>query len=121
MKKWFGVSILGLGFFYGKTEYAMAATTEGYDLSKIKETSENVTFDSLGALAMEYSIPILVTVVIISGILALLGIAFKPLRAAAMGLLGTGVVFFIGVNYAPQITGIMIAIVDGIMSRVSGG
>lgn len=94
--------------------------TEGYDLSKIKETSENVDFESLGALAKGYSIPILVVLVVLSGFSALLGLFYQPMKLAAGSLLGIGLVFYIAVNFAPQIVGIMMAIVNAVMLSVSG-
>lgn len=109
--------LFNFGFSINETH----ASTQGYDLNKIKETSENVSLESLGSLAKEYSIPILIVCVVLSGFLALGGIAFKPLKVAAGSLLGIGVLFFILVNYAPEIGGILISIVDGIMERVSGG
>lgn len=100
---------------------AHEAHAQGYDLNKIKQTSENVSVDSLGAAAKEYSIPILIACVVLSGFLALAGIAFKPLKVAAGSLLGIGILFFVLVNYAPEISGILISIVDGVMGRVTGG
>lgn len=94
--------------------------TKGYDLSKVKETSENVNFESLGALAKEYSIPIFVVLVVLSGFSALLGLFYKPMKLAAGSLLGIGLVFYIAVNFAPQIVGIMMAIVNAVMLSVSG-
>lgn len=107
--------------FLGQSELANASTSGGYDLKDIEETSKNVSFDSLGSLAKEYSIPILVVLVVLSAFAALLGFIFKPMKVAAGSLLGIGIVFYLMVNFAPQIVGILMAIVDSIMSRVTGG
>lgn len=115
------VIILGMNISIFFPELADASTPAGYNLSDIKETSENVNLDSLGALAKEYSVPILVILVVLAGFSALLGFAFKPMKVAAGSLLGIGIVFYLMVNFAPQIVGIMMAILDSIMSRVTGG
>ncbi|MGA5692692.1 hypothetical protein [Cytobacillus pseudoceanisediminis] len=99
---------------------AAHASTEGYDMNKIQNTADNVSLDSLGAAAKEYSVPILVITVILSGFLALGGIVFKPLKLAAGSLLGIGILFFSLVNYAPELAGIMISIVDSVMDRITG-
>lgn len=112
---------IGLSILLFQGDITFASTTEGYDLSTIKETSESVSLDSLGVLAKEYSIPILVILVIVSGFTALLGLVFKPLKAVAGTVLGIGIVFFLLVNYAPQIVGIMIAVADSVVSRITGG
>lgn len=101
-------------------ELANASTTGGYNLDEIKDTSENISFDRLGALAKEYSVPILVVMVVLSGFSALLGFIFKPMKLAAGTILGIGILFYVMVNFAPQIVGIMMAIVDSIMSRITG-
>lgn len=113
--------VIGLTIFLAQGDLTFASTTEGYDLNAIKQTSENVSLDSLGVLAKEYSIPILVIIVILSGFTALLGLIFKPLKAVAGTLLGIGILFFVLVNYAPQIVGILIALVESVMNRVTGG
>lgn len=101
-------------------EPSVSATTSGYDLNKVKEAQENVSIDSLMVAAKEYSLPILITIVVISGFTALGGLVFKPLKAAAGSLLGVGIVFFVLVNFAPQIVGIMISVVNSIMERITG-
>jgi len=113
------VLLLGASIGFFSPEITSASTTGGYDLSEIEKTSENVSLDSLGALAKEYSIPILIVLVVLSGFSAL--IAFKPMKVVAGSLLGIGILFYILVNFAPQIVGIMMAIIDSIMSRVTGG
>ncbi|MFS0783397.1 hypothetical protein [Bacillus sp. 1P06AnD] len=105
----------------GTTAYADMPTGGGYDLNKIKTTSEQVSIDSMGAMAKEYSIPIIVIVVVLSGFMALGGLVFKPLKLAAGSLLGIGILFFVLVNYAPEVAGIMISFVDNIMTRLTGG
>ncbi|MEK5217736.1 hypothetical protein [Psychrobacillus sp. FSL H8-0487] len=112
---------IGLSFLLFQGDITFASTTEGYDLSTIRETSENVSLDSLGVLAKEYSIPILVIMVIIAGFSALLGLIFKPLKAVAGSIFGIGIVFYLLVNFAPQITGVLISVVDSVMNRVTGG
>ncbi|MEQ2529092.1 hypothetical protein WMO40_20670 [Bacillaceae bacterium CLA-AA-H227] len=115
------VLLLGASIGFFSPEITSASTTGGYDLSEIEKTSENVSLDSLGALAKEYSIPILIVLVVLSGFSALIGLAFKPMKVVAGSLLGIGILFYILVNFAPQIVGIMMAIIDSIMSRVTGG
>lgn len=110
-------NIMGVGI----KERTVSTRTEGYDLSKIRETSENVDFESLGALAKEYSIPIFVILVVLSGFSALLGLVFQPMKLAAGSLLGIGILFYSLVNFAPQIVGIMMAIIDTVMLSLSGG
>lgn len=109
--------IFELGIFASNETYA---ATEGYDLNKIESTAENVSLDSLGVMAKEYSVPILVVAVVLSGFLALGGIVFKPLKVASGSLLGVSVLFFVIVNYAPELAGIMISVVDSVMDRVTG-
>jgi hypothetical protein len=123
----FGIFLFSQGSFVSAatttgtgTATTTATTSGGYDLSQIDKASKNVTLDGLGALAKEYSIPILVVLVVLAAFSALLGFAFKPMKVVAGSLLGTGVLFYIMVNFAPQIVGIMMAIVDSVMSRVTG-
>lgn len=97
-----------------------SANTGGYDISKVKETSENVDLDSLGALAKEYSVPIVIILVVLSGFSALLGLVFKPLKVVSGSLLGIGILFYVLVNFAPQIVGILLAVIESVMSRVTG-
>lgn len=113
--------VIGLSFLLFQGDATFASTTEGYDLSTIKNTSENVSLDSLGVVVKEYSIPILVIMVIVSGFTALLGLVFKPLKAVAATVFGMGIVFYLLVNFAPQIVGVLIAVVDSVMSRIAGG
>jgi hypothetical protein len=129
MKKiWLALSaIFFLSFFngvlFGQTEVSASSLKSSVIDAKTKEvldTSENVSLGNFIQVAEEYSIPILVVMVVISAFLALIGIIFKPLKAAAGGILGMSILFFVLVNYAPQIAGIMISIVDGIMSRITG-
>lgn len=124
-KKIFTVSLFALSFAllltFGLPMNQASASSSEIDFDKVRNTSQNVTLDGTLAVAKEYSIPILIVSVVISGFLALGGIMFKPLKLAASSLLGIGILFFILVNYAPQIAGVLISIVDGVVNRVSGG
>jgi uncharacterized membrane protein YphA (DoxX/SURF4 family) len=110
-----------LNFVAVPNEVLATSVSEGYDLNKIEQTSQNVSVDSLGVMAREYSIPIVVISVVLSGFMALAGLVFKPLKLAAGGLFGITILFYIMVNYAPEISGIIISVVDSIVSRISGG
>lgn len=96
-------------------------TNSGYNLEEVQKASENISLDSIFALAKEYSIPILIIIVVLSGFSALLGLMFKPMKIVSGSLLGMGILFFILVNFAPQIVGIMMAVIDSVMSRITGG
>lgn len=119
------VAVISMGIFLflininlglGTAEASMKSS-----ITEVQQTSQNVSLGGLIDIAEEYSIPILVVIVVVAAFMALLGIMFKPLKAAAGGLLGTGILFFILVNYAPQIAAILISIADGVMSRITGG
>lgn len=114
-------SSLCLWFILFASGSEVSAAFNGLDLDLIKETSESFSLNSLFEIAKEFSIPILVGMVVLSGFSALLGLIFKPLKVVAGSLLGIGLVFFLLVNYAPQIVGIMIAFVRSVMSRITGG
>ncbi|WP_019156875.1 hypothetical protein [Robertmurraya massiliosenegalensis] len=105
--------------FFAQPELASASTVN-IDVDSVKATSENVSLDGMMSLAKEYSIPILIVLVVLSGFSALIGLAFKPAKILAGSLLGMGLLFFLLVNFAPQIVGIMMAAVDSVMSRVTG-
>lgn len=116
-------SFLALGFMFlfnfGVVGIAEASTNIDYEA--IRNTDSNLSIDYLFGIATEYSVPILIGGIVLSGFMAVVGLVFKPLKMAAGGLFGTCIMFFILVNYAPEISGILISVVDGIMSRISGG
>lgn len=98
-----------------ETIQTAAQTVGGYDISKIKDTSANVTLDSFIAAAQSFSLPVLIVVIVLSGFMAIIGLIFKPLKTAAITMLGMGMIFYILVNYAPQVLGILIGLCDSLM------
>lgn len=99
----------------------LASANTGYDLDKVRQTSENVDAESIGKMAKGSSIPIMVTIIVIAAFVALVGIFFKKARAFAATMIGMVVIFFLLVNFAPEIAGILIGVVGNVMETLTGG
>lgn len=91
-----------------------------YDLNKIEQTAQNVDGDKLLNLAKEFSIPLLIVAMVLSVFLFLGGIIFKWMRVAAGSLFTSSIFFFIVVNWAPDLAGILIGAIDYVMGRITG-
>lgn len=123
MNKMFGlIMVFATGvMFFLNVGVPFVEASNGIDYDAVRNSSANLSVDELFNMSKEYSVPILIGGFVLSGFMAVAGLVFKPLKMAAGSLIGICLLFFILVNYAPTLAGVMISVVDGVMSRLSGG
>lgn len=93
----------------------------GIDINAVQQTASTVSLESMIQSVQEFSVPILVILIILAAASAIGGLVYKPMRAAAGGFLGIGILFYVLVNNPEKIAGILISIGDGFMKIVTGG
>lgn len=89
----------------------LGATLDGLSEKAAAATQE------IWLLAKAYSIPLLVVSLLLAGIFLVLSVLFgRSLRQAAGGLVIAGIVAFILFNYAPQMAGFVLSLINSIFS-----
>lgn len=88
------------------------------DAGEMTKSAEEGT-NKLWLIAKAYSLPGLVVALIVSAVMIFLSALFGPgLKRMAGGLIFASIVAFILINFAPEITGKILSVIDSLISTI---
>lgn len=83
------------------------------------QVKTSTAVEKLWLMAKAYSVPILIISFLAGAVFMLLSIFFgQAMKRVAGGIIGMGIIAFILFNYAPQLTGMVLSLVDIVLGDI---